>query len=254
MTQSIPLTKGNVAIVDDQDYASLSQWRWRVNSKGYAIRSEYINGKEVVYCMHRIILGAERGQYVDHIDHNRLNNVRSNLRLCTQSQNQANRRLQKNSTTGYKGVTRRGDRWHARIWVEGKCIHLGYHANAYRAALIYDHAARRFFGEFAALNYPNGLQTAYFDAIVDGILSGTTSNKEQLTEGAAGEGGKRVSRFRGVWWEHGQWRAAICHRGKRRHLGYFTSEEAAANAYQNTKALLEAAAEPVQNDSGGECG
>lgn len=236
MTKSILLTKGKVALVDDADYAYLSRWRWRLNSKGYAIRSETISGKEMVYCMHRIILGATHGQYVDHIDHDRLNNVRSNLRLCTQSQNQANRRLQKNSTTGYKGVVRSGERWHARIWVQGKCIHLGYHDNDYAAALVYDQAARRYFGEYAALNYPDYPPMPDSIQKLDDIVS-----KPPVTQPTTvvSDHSKRISRYRGVWWEHGQWRAAICRQGKRRHLGYFATEEAAAEAYQAARAQAE---------------
>lgn len=238
MTQSIPLTKGKVALVDDQDYAYLSQWRWRVNSKGYAIRSETINGKEVVYCMHRIILGAKRGQYVDHINHDRLNNIRANLRLCTQSQNQANRRLQKNSTTGYKGVTRSEDRWQARIWVRGRCIHLGYHDTAETAARVYDQAARRFFREFAGLNFPTSPASPIFDQMLDDILAQRHARGIQRVAAQRRAASKRASRYRGVRWEHGQWRATICKQGKRHHLGYFTSEEEAAQAYQDAKARL----------------
>src|SRR5690349_18751373 len=114
--RQIPLSNCSAfALVDDADYAFLMQWRWRRNNKGYAIRTETIGGKRFVINMHRVIMAAQRGQYVDHIDNDRLNNTRATLRLCTQSQNQANRRLHKNNTSGYKGVTRRGTKWHARI-------------------------------------------------------------------------------------------------------------------------------------------
>ena len=115
MTQKIPLfNNSSFALVDDVDYAFLMQWRWRRNNKGCAVRSEVINGKRVVINMHRVIMNAQRGQYVDHINNDRLNNTRANLRLCTQSQNQANRRRHKNNTSGYKCVTRRGSRFQSR--------------------------------------------------------------------------------------------------------------------------------------------
>lgn len=156
MPQRIPLTNwADFAMVDEADYLFLRQWQWRRNSKGYAVRTEVIDGKRTYINMHRVILNTPHGLYVDHIDNNNLNNIRANLRLCTQSQNQANRRLHKNNTSSYKGVTRRGDRWHARIWVQGRMIHLGYHDKAYVASMVYDHAARRYFGEFARLNHPN---------------------------------------------------------------------------------------------------
>ena len=185
MTQLIPLTKGQFTRVDDQDYSYLYQWCWRLNSKGYAIRSETMNGKEVVYCMHRIILGAGRGRYVDHIDNDRLNNVRSNLRLCTQSENQANRRLHKNSSSGYKGVTRHENYWNARIWVNGRCVHLGYHSDPHTASMIYDHAARRFYGVYAKLNHPDVPISPYYEALLDSVLTGTQPRHSRCTRASA---------------------------------------------------------------------
>lgn len=151
----IPLTQGQFTFLDDDDCAWLSQWRWRLNSKGYAIRSYRVHGREIVVCMHRLILNAQPGQYVDHIDQNRLNNVRSNLRLCTQSQNLANRGLHRNNSTGFKEVTFQHGKWHARIQLDERTYHLGFHDDLKTAALVYDFAARLFFGEFARLNLPD---------------------------------------------------------------------------------------------------
>ena len=106
MSQSILLTKGQYALVDDADFADLTQWRWRLNSKGYAIRRAILDGNATLLCMHREIMNAQPGQFVDHIDRNRLNNTRANLRFVTQQQNLMNRRLGRNNTSGYKGVVR----------------------------------------------------------------------------------------------------------------------------------------------------
>lgn len=236
MTQKILLTnRSSFAFVDDADYALLMQWRWRLNNKGYVVRSETIGGKRVVINMHRVIMDAQRGQYVDHIDNDKLNNTRSNLRLCTQSQNQANRRLHKNNTSGYKGVTRRGSRWHARIEVNGKSIHLGYHDSALQASRIYDHAARRFFGEFARLNHPTRPRTQGDEARLDAILAGEQPVKPLVRPPAPPPVPRAKSSHRGVYWERGRWRATITLQGRRRHLGYFLDEAAAAQAYQSAK-------------------
>lgn len=101
MTHAIPLTQGKIAFVDDDDAPWLSAYRWRLNSKGYAIRSEYLNGKEVVLCMHRVIMNARKGEYVDHISGIKLDNCKANLRLCTASQNLADRGCSKIHRLGF---------------------------------------------------------------------------------------------------------------------------------------------------------
>jgi hypothetical protein len=98
MSHPIPLTRGAYALVDDADYAWLTRWRWRLNSHGYAIRSIYVEEHEVHFSMHRVILNAQRGQFVDHIDHNRLNNTRANLRFVTRQENTRYRQRFRNSS------------------------------------------------------------------------------------------------------------------------------------------------------------
>jgi len=77
--QFIPLTKGQLALVDDQDFELLLVYRWRLNSKGYAIRSYTVNGQEIVVAMHRALLQPPPHFVVDHLDHDKLNNTRANL-------------------------------------------------------------------------------------------------------------------------------------------------------------------------------
>ena len=133
-------------LVDDEDYERFNRYRWRLNSKGYAIRSYSVDGREIVVALHRAIMQPPDDLVVDHIDHDKLNNTRANLRIITQQQNVMNRRLFKNNSTGFKGVTFQHGKWLARIEKDGQLVHLGFHDDVKTAALIYDCAARMLFG------------------------------------------------------------------------------------------------------------
>ena len=151
----IPLTKGKVAIVDAQDYDWLSKYKWhavKCDSRFYAYRSK--NRRSV--SMHREIMHAPKGMVVDHIDGNSLNNRRSNLRLCTVSQNHQNRRRTYGSSK-YKGTwwDKRRNKWVSAITFNGKYIHIGCFDNETDAAKAYDRKAAELFGEFAYLNFPD---------------------------------------------------------------------------------------------------
>ena len=104
--------------------------------------------------MHRFILGARKGEIVDHRNGDGLDNRRDNLRLCVGKENQGNRRLSKNNKSGYKGVcldNRRGQ-WVATIYKNRKPIYLGSFNSAIDAANAYDNAAIGYFGDFALTN------------------------------------------------------------------------------------------------------
>lgn len=153
MTKQIPLTQGKVAIVDDDMYEFLSQWKWRSakdKNTWYAVRS--IARKTIG--MHRVITNASPGQLVDHWNGDGLYNVRQNLRVCTDGQNRANRRIQKNNKSGFKGVCWSKDKkkFHAYI-TSGNIIHLGYFNDPEAAARAYDAKARELHGEFARTNF-----------------------------------------------------------------------------------------------------
>ena len=107
--------------------------------------------------MHRVIAGTPDGMETDHRDGDTLNNLPDNLRNCTNIQNQCNRGKQANNKSGFKGVTwyKRSKIWRVQIKVYGKVIHLGYYLIPEQAARAYDKAAKKYFGEFAKLNYPN---------------------------------------------------------------------------------------------------
>lgn len=155
MPISIPLVNGGFALVDPQDYNRLIQLPWRCNNKGYAMYIQIVHGKRREVYMHRLIMRARGSLVVDHLDGHRLNNVRSNLRLCTPQENLRYRRRFQNNLSGYKGVAKRNQGWLARIWWDGKTIRLGLYDTAQEAAFAYDYAARLLFEAFALFNFPD---------------------------------------------------------------------------------------------------
>ena len=153
----IPLTKGAVALIDERDLPLVANVKWCL-CNGYAVRSvRQPSGKTKHFRMHRVIMDAPDDMEVDHIDGDRLNNRRSNLRLCTSEQNTHNR--PKHNTGGsriYKGVRKRNNRYVAEICVARKNISLGSFLTAEDAAHAYDCAAIKYHGEFANLNGVSG--------------------------------------------------------------------------------------------------
>lgn len=156
MTKLIPLNKGQFAIVDDEDYDWLSQRKWQFGTGGYAGRIQRVGRKTTPLLMHRVIMNAPDGTEVDHRNRNKLDNRKSNLRLCTPSQNQANTPKRGTGTSRYKGVSwaKSCDRWIAHIHINRKTRHVGSFTSELDAAKAYDAAAREYFGSFAYLNFP----------------------------------------------------------------------------------------------------
>ncbi len=151
----IPLSQGKVAIVDAEDYPWLNKRNWYANraKRTYYARGT-IKGKHAP--MHRQILNAPPHLVVDHINRNGLDNRKSNLRLCTHFQNQRNRRPGRNGSSKYKGVrwSKRDKKFRAGITCNRKSYHLGMFESEIDAAKAYDNAAKKVFGEFAYLNFP----------------------------------------------------------------------------------------------------
>lgn len=157
--KEILLTQGKVALVDDEDYEYLNQWKWHA----YKCRNTYYAGRNSsrknppkrIIQMHRIILGLTDGNIlIDHQDHNGLNNQRNNLRKATKAQNQQNSLSFRKSTSIYKGVVKHKNhgKWQAQIAKEGKHFYLGVFNTQKDAAIAYNTAAKELHGEFAALN------------------------------------------------------------------------------------------------------
>lgn len=145
--------------VDDADYEYLNSFKWyaQKSSKNcfYAVRCVNVDGKKKHVYMHRHLLGiTDKNVCVDHIDRDSLNNQRSNLRTCTKAENLMNRGVHPRNTSGFKGVTfdPPTKKWRARLMVNRKNLHVGLFNSAEDAALAYNKAAKKHFGEFALLN------------------------------------------------------------------------------------------------------
>lgn len=138
------------ALIDDEDFERVNQHNWCTRKRGnttYATTK--INGKATQ--MHAFITGFEMS---DHINGNGLDNQRSNLRECTYQQNAMNQKPQKGGTSQYKGVSwdSRDKKWRAGIMLSGRQTHLGYFLYEHNAALAYNFAAIKHFGEYALVN------------------------------------------------------------------------------------------------------
>jgi hypothetical protein len=149
--KNIPLTQRKFAIVDDEDYEWLVQWKWLYTSGGYAARRT-----KKIY-MHREIMHTPSGMYTDHINGNKLDNRKCNLRICTNTENTRNQKMHKNNNSGYKGISwsQRNKKWGVSVWEENKHNWLGYFSSPVEAAKVYDKKAAELFGEFAKLNFPD---------------------------------------------------------------------------------------------------
>lgn len=143
----IPLTQNKFAIVDDNDYEYLNQWKWYYDNVGYARRNPGI-------LMHRAILTPKKKQDIDHINKNKLDNRKINLRVVTRSQNSMNRKKHKKGSSEYKGVywKTRDRRWYAEICMNYKKTYLGSFKNEIDAAEAYNAAAMKIFKNYAQLN------------------------------------------------------------------------------------------------------
>ena len=154
MPREIPLTKGFVALVDDEDYERVAAFKWQAlvcRHLVYGVRTVCNSGKRSAVLLHRFVLGAPADKQVDHRDMDGLNCQKSNLRLCSHSENLRNQPRRKNNLSGFKGVypdNNRG-RWRASIQVNKKIIHLGTFDRAEDAAEAYRVAAHKYHGDFA---------------------------------------------------------------------------------------------------------
>lgn len=211
MVKGIALTKGQVAIVDNEDYEMLAGYRWHVND-GYAVNAKL--GR-----MHRFLMAPPSGVMVDHLNGDKLDNRRSNLRVCSNSQNQANRQVFR-GVSPFKGVVwqkRKNDTgaWKAQIVVRGEVKYLGVFDTDVAAAAAYNDAATAHFGEFAFLN----------DLTLP-ASSVRSHTRRQVNRG-------NPSGFKGVSYDadRDKWMAQLTYKGVSHLKKRYPTAEAAAQAY-----------------------
>ena len=154
-TMEIPLTRGQVAIVDAEDFEWLSQYKWQAKwdkcKKGYyATTGRLILKSFNTTIMHRVIIGAKKGEIVDHIDGNGLNNTKSNLRIVTRTENAINHRIRSDNTSSVTGVRFRKDvnKWYAFISINNKETFLGSFVNFNEAVEARRNAEKKHYGDF----------------------------------------------------------------------------------------------------------
>lgn len=218
--KEIPLNQGKVALVDDEDFEYLSQWKWTYNPNGggYASRTDRSGEKQRTVLMHKQLIQTENGYQVDHINRNRLDNRKSNLRICTPGQNARNATKRKDGITSkFKGVyfNNRNSKYTAAIQINGKRHHLGYYDEELDAAYYYNQKALEFHKEFAVLN---------------DLPEGYIPKSEFAPENARG----RYSKYRGVTYDKRDKRfiSQIQYdRGKKLRIGSFHTERIAAEMY-----------------------
>jgi hypothetical protein len=156
---AISLTQNKIALIDDEDFWLISQYKWypkRHRNTYYAsANGPRINGKRQTIFMHQLLLPSSKEQQVDHKNGNGLDNRRGNLRFATHAENMRNRVGNKTSFSKYKGVDwkKSNQKWRARIRVNNKELHLGCFFDEIEAAKAYDAAATKHYGEFAKLNF-----------------------------------------------------------------------------------------------------
>lgn len=225
MARQIKLTRGKVALVDDEDFERVNQFKWYVhrvsqNKIGYASRSDTVNGKERTLQMHNLVMGSplgfDNGMVIDHISGDTLDNRKSNLRMCTRLGNARNAKRRKDNTSGYKGVYKyRDGMWYAAICIDGKQQMFGYYRTPEEAAVVYNNAAKDHFGEFARLNDVKHIKPVRI----------APSGRFTKPRSASGYFGVSFDKARN------KWHSSIFINGKTVHIGRFDSAKEAAIAF-----------------------
>lgn len=171
LMKKIKLTKGKYALVDDEDYDYLNQWKWMVGGKGsrgktyYAIRwergwSKYSNKPRKIIQMANVVMNCPKGFVIDHINRDGLDNRKQGLKIVTQKQNNNNRRVWgKSKFFGvYPEIEKRPNKvytcWRVQIYSGKNRIFVGLYKTEIEAARAYDEKARELFGKSARLNFP----------------------------------------------------------------------------------------------------
>lgn len=155
---SIDVGGGLLALIDDEDLPRVTPFTWRIREDAYVQRTWIEGGRTCHELLHRFIMNALEDQVVDHENGDRWDCQKGNLRVATLSQNAANRPTT-SKERDWKGIYPHGNRWKARIKLEGQNVYLGSFQTPQEAAYAYDVAAKRLFGDFARLNFPSAAGT-----------------------------------------------------------------------------------------------
>jgi len=163
--KKILIEKDKYALVDNEDYINLKDYKWRIAGNGYAATFKWIPEKKNVraFYMHRLVMNTPKGQQTDHINHNKLDNQKHNLRICSSHQNKGNLTISVKNKSGFKGVSwdKTNEKWYSTIFYFDKQINLGRYTIKEEAAKAYDLKAKELFGEFAHLNFPYQLASGF---------------------------------------------------------------------------------------------
>jgi hypothetical protein len=151
--KEIELSQGKKTIIDDEDFEELSKYNWYCNAQGYSVRSVAGDRSKKIR-MHRVIINCPDSHIVDHINGNRLDNRKSNLRITDSTGNARNTGLSTKNTSGHTGVSfvKRVNKYRAYITIDYKQIHLGYFKTIEDAKNAYETAAKTYHGEFNRSN------------------------------------------------------------------------------------------------------
>lgn len=150
----IPLSQGKFAQVDNEDFEFLNKHKWCLHKGHKTDYAKRNGGNGKVLLMHHVVLDVVDGCIVDHENHNGLDNQKNNLRKSTHANNIRNATKKVGGASQYIGVGwyKKSNKWRAQITLNYKQIHLGHYSNEEQAAIEYNNAAKKYFGEFANLN------------------------------------------------------------------------------------------------------
>jgi hypothetical protein len=214
--KTIKLTRDYEVMVDDEDYEYLSQQKWYI-SRGYAVGNGWKK-------MHRLILKANDGEIVDHIDRNKLNNTKSNLRIVNSTENAHNQEKRIGTLNTYKGVyyVRKKKVWQSRCRIYGNDFFLGYYKSEIAAAYAYNKKAKEL-SEYALLNDFNLPIEILEEKLIADLVSIIPAEKQ--------------SQHKGIYWHKGKekWVVCIVINTKRKTLGSFKNEIDAINKLNDVK-------------------
>lgn len=218
--------KNQQVLIDNEDAQLISQYKWHLAygpRTAYARTSIRINQKYKKTFMHRLILGLTNPNIqVDHIDGNGLNNQKSNLRICTASENSRNGRAHLDAVSRYKGVSFEQNTWAAKMRTKEHYLCKRFTTEC-AAALQYDKWAKKYYGKFARLNFPNITQKQR-QTIVNNECNTIRSHKRHTHSKYIGVSQRK---------NNNKWRAYIKFNNRHIELGSFDTEIKAAQAYNN---------------------